>query len=118
LDSPAAKKGTVETAMKFRATPHAFIAAAALLAALAIAPGAKAFTIENQGGASGGQGYLDMDKPAATPDRHTPVSPFNTDGGQTSVKQGNTTFQFGQQRSFNERYNSNNLFDPYAREGR
>ncbi|MFZ0622817.1 MAG: hypothetical protein WAM76_12570 [Pseudolabrys sp.] len=105
--------------MKFCATPRAFaVAAAALLVALAVAPGAKAFTIENQGGASGGQGYLDTDKPAATPDRHTPVSPFNTDNGQTSVKQGNTTFQFGQQRSFNERYNSNNLFDPYAREGR
>ena len=103
--------------MKFRATPRAFAAAAALLVALAVAPGAKAFTIENQGGASGGQGYLDTDKPAA-PDRLTPVSPFNTNNGQTGVKQGNTTFQFGQQRSFNERYNSNNLFDPYAREGR
>jgi hypothetical protein len=34
------------------------------------------------------------------------------------MKQGNTTLQFGQQRSFNERYNTNNLFDPYAREGR
>jgi hypothetical protein len=47
-----------------------------------------------------------------------PVSPFNTDSGQTTMKQGNTTLQFGQQRSFNERYNTNNLFDPYAREGR
>ena len=31
-----------------------------------------------------------------------------------SCKQGNTTFQFGQQRSFEQRYNTNNLFDPYA----
>jgi hypothetical protein len=104
--------------MKFRVTPRASAAAAALIATLVLVPGAKAFTIENQGGASGGQGYLDMDKPAATPDRHTPVSPFNSDNGQTSIKQGNTTFQFGQQRSFNERFNTNNLFDPYAREGR
>ena len=61
---------------------------------------------------------MDLDKPAAAPDRHTPISPFNADNGQTTMKQGNTTLQFGQQRSFNDRYNSNNLFDPYARDGR
>jgi len=104
--------------MKSSATSRAFVAAATLFAALTVMPAAKAFTLENQGGASGGQGYLDMDKPSAPPDRHTPVSPFNSENGQTTVKQGNTTFQFGQQRSFSERYNSNNLFDPYAREGR
>jgi len=104
--------------MTFRATSSAFIAAAAFLATLRAVSGAQAFTIENQGGASGGQGYVDMDKPAPAPDRLTPVSPFNTDNGQTTIKQGNSTFQFGQQRSFNERYNTNNLFDPYAREGR
>jgi hypothetical protein len=107
-----------EAVMKSSATSRVFVAAATSLAALTVMPGAKAFTLENQGGASGGQGYLDMDKPSATPDRHTPVSPFNSNNGQTTVKQGNTTFQFGQQRSFNERYNTNNMFDPYAREGR
>jgi hypothetical protein len=101
--------------MIFRATSRALIAAATLLTAVSVA---HAFTIEDQGGASGGQGYVDLDKPAAAPDRLAPVSPFNTDNGQTTVKQGNSTFQFGGQRSFNERYNSNNLFDPYAREGR
>ena len=105
--------------MKFRATPYPLIAAAALLVALSFAArGAKAFTIENQGGASGGQGYLDMDKPAAAPDRLAPVSPFNTDNGQTTIKQGNSTLQFGQQRSFDQRYNTENMFNPYAREGR
>jgi len=104
--------------MKSSPNSRVFVSAGVLFAALAFAPAAYAFTIENQGGASGGQGYLDMDKPSATPDRHVPVSPFNTDNGQTTLKQGNTTFQFGQQRSFNERYNTNNLFDPYAREGR
>ena len=104
--------------MKFRTTSRAFIAAAAFLAALCAVPAAQAFTIENQGGAAGGQGFMDLDKPASPPDRHTPVSPFGSENGQTTVKQGSTTFQFGQQRSFNERYNSNNLFDPYAREGR
>ncbi len=101
--------------MIFRTTFRALIAAATLLTAVSVA---HAFTIEDQGGASGGRGYVDLDKPAAAPDRLAPVSPFNTDNGQTTVKQGNSTFQFGQQRSFNERYNSNNLFDPYAREGR
>ncbi len=104
--------------MKFRQTSRAFIAAAALLAALAAAPGAKAFTIENQGGPGGGHGFADMDKPASPPDRLAPVSPFNSDSGQTTMRQGNTTLQFGQQRSFNERYNTNNIFDPYTRDGR
>lgn len=104
--------------MKLPPTSRAFITAAAFLAALYAAPGAKAFTIEDQGGASGGRGFNDLDKPAAAPDRLTPVSPYNTDSGQTTMKQGNSTFQFGQQRSFNDRYNTNNLFDPYTREGR
>src|SRR5512135_2578905 len=105
--------------MKFCATPCALIVAAALPVALTFAaPDAKAFTIENQGGASGGQGYLDTDKPAAAPDRLAPVSPFNTDKGQTTIKQGNSTFQFGQQRSFDQRYNTDNMFNPYTREGR
>jgi hypothetical protein len=104
--------------MKFHATSRAFVAAAAFLAALYAAPGARAFTIEDQGGASGGHGYVDLDKPAPAPDRLTPVSPFGTDNGGKTIQQGNATFQFGQQRSFNERYNTNNLFDPYAREGR
>jgi hypothetical protein len=46
------------------------------------------------------------------------VSPFNTENGQTTMKQGNTTLQFGQQRSFGERYNTDNIFNPYTREGR
>jgi hypothetical protein len=104
--------------MRFRQTSRAFVAAAVLLAALSATSSAKAFTIEDQGGPGGGRGFADMDKPAGAPDRMAPVSPFNTDSGQTTMKQGSTTLQFGQQRSFNERYNTNNLFDPYAREGR
>jgi hypothetical protein len=104
--------------MKFRTTSRVFVAAAACLAAFYAASGAQAFTIEDQGGARTGQGFMDLDKPAATPDRHAPVSPFNADNGQTTVKQGNTTLQFGQQRSFNSRYNTDNIFNPYTREGR
>jgi hypothetical protein len=103
--------------MSFCANSRVFVTAAALVAALCAAPAAKAFTIEDQGGARSGQAFMDLDKPAA-PDRHTPVSPFNSDNGQTTIKQGNTTLQFGQQRSFSERYNTENMFNPYTREGR
>ncbi len=105
--------------MTVHATRRASIAAITLLVALYATPGAKAFTIEDQGGgARSGQAFMDLDKPAAPPDRHVPVSPFNTQNGQTTYKQGNNTLQFGQQRSFNERYNTDNMFNPYTREGR
>ncbi|MGA6999038.1 MAG: hypothetical protein WBZ22_22720, partial [Pseudolabrys sp.] len=90
--------------MKFLSTSRALIAAAAFIAALYAAPGARAFTIENSGGSGSGQGFMDLDKPAAAPDRLGPTSRFGTENGQTSYKQGNTTFQFGQQRSFEQRY--------------
>jgi len=104
--------------MSFRATSRAFVASAALLMALWATPGVKAFTIEDQGGARSGQAFMDLDKPTTPPDRMTPVSPFNTDSGQTTYKQGNTTLQFGQQRSFGERFNTENMFNPFTREGR
>jgi len=104
--------------MSFRATTQVLIAAAALLVMVYAMPGAKAFTIEDQGGGRSGQAFMDLDKPSTPPDRHTPVSPFNSDNGQTTFKQGNTTLQFGQQRSFSDRYNTENLFNPYTREGR
>lgn len=92
-----------------------FVAAA--LALLYAAPAAHAFTVEDQGGAAGGRGFTDLDKPTV-PDRHAPVSRFGNENSQTTIKQGNTTLQFGAPRSFNQRYNSDNLFDPYARDGR
>jgi len=104
--------------MKFRAKPCAFVVTAALLVALCAASGAQAFTFENQAGPSGGQGFKDTDNTATVPDRHVPVSPFGSTNGQTTVKQGNTTLQFGGQRSFGDRYNSDNIFNPYTREGR
>jgi hypothetical protein len=58
----------IEAAMKFRTTSRALIAAA-FLAALGAASVAQAFTIQGAGGSSGGQGFMDLDKPAAPPDR-------------------------------------------------
>jgi hypothetical protein len=34
------------------------------------------------------------------------------------MKQGNSTLQFGGQQSFGQRYNTDNIFNPYARDGR
>ena len=103
--------------MKFRTTSRVLIAAA-FLAALGVAPVAQAFTIQGAGGSSGGQGFMDLDKPAAPPDRLGTGSRLDSENGMSTMKQGNTTFQFGSQRSFDQRFNTNNLFDPYAREGR
>jgi len=103
--------------MTARAISRVFFMAAAYLAALCIAPAANAFTIEDQAGPGGGQGYLDLDKPTA-PDRNVPVSRFGTENGQMTYKQGNSTFQFGQQRSFSDRYSTDNIFNRYTREGR
>ncbi|HZQ13343.1 MAG TPA: hypothetical protein VFB31_11100 [Pseudolabrys sp.] len=96
----------------------AAVLAAACLAAVAFAPGARAFTVEDANGPSGGQGYLELDKPAAAPDRMAPVSRFGQEAGQTTYRSGNSTFQFGQQRSFEQKYNTDNIFNPYTREGR
>jgi hypothetical protein len=103
--------------MKNRAISCAYAAAAVVAATVFVAPTAQAFTIQDSNGPTGGQGYLDLDRPAAPPDRMAPVSRFG-DSGQTTVKQGNATFQFGQQRSFEQKYNTDNIFNPYMREGR
>ncbi|HEY7231211.1 MAG TPA: hypothetical protein VH558_12640 [Pseudolabrys sp.] len=102
--------------MKLRASSCAFVAA--FLVAICSAPGVQAFTIQDSNGPVGGQGYLDLDKPAAAPDRMAPVSRFGSENGQTTIKQGNNTFYFGQQRSFDQRYSTDNIFNPYTREGR
>jgi len=108
---------TIEAAMKFRTTSRAPITAA-ILAALGAVPAAQAFTIQDSSGSSSGAGFMDLDKPKAPPDRFGTGSKFDSENGMSTMKQGNTTFQFGSQRSFDQRYNTNNLFDPYVREGR
>jgi hypothetical protein len=98
---------------------RAFVCAAVLGLTLSAAAAAQAFTFEDPGSAgarNGGQGFTDLDNPAAR-DPDAQVSRFGS-GGQTSLKQGNTTLRFGAQPSFDQRYDSNNLFDPFARDGR
>jgi len=98
----------------------AVLSAAALAAALLAAPAAQAFTFQgNAPGDSGGaKNYVDpMDNVA--PQAQDSGSRF--DGRGTIPQQDG--FYFGAGRtsdpgSFDQRYNSNNLFDPFAREGR
>jgi len=75
--------------------------------ALMAAPAAHAFTIDNQSNTNsdGSARYVD-------PDEHF----SNTGGQQNTIQQGNTTLRFGgQSGSFDQRYNSNRMFDPLGR---
>lgn len=104
--------------MKNRTMSRVFTIAAVAVAAVFGVCAAQAFTVQDSNGPVGGQGYLDFDKPTTPPDRMAPVSRFGNENGQTSIKQGSGTFQFGAQQSFGQRYNTDNIFNPYTREGR
>ena len=104
--------------MKSRTPSRAFAIAAVAVAAVFGASAAQAFTVQDSNGPVGGQGYLDFDKPTAPPDRMAPVNRFGNENGQTTIKQGSGTFQFGAQQSFGQRYNTDKIFNPYTREGR
>jgi hypothetical protein len=87
----------------------AFTFAAAAGLALLAAPAAQAFTIDNQSNTNsdGSAKYVDPDQQ---------ISRFGTGSG--TVRQGNTTFQFGPgQQSFEQRYNSDRMFRPLGRPG-
>ena len=103
--------------MTYRTLSRAFAAAALVSAGLFVVPAAHAFTVQDTNGPSGGQGYVEFDKPAAA-DRMTPVNRFGNENGQSTYKSGNGTFHFGQQRSFEQKYNTDNIFNPYTRDGR
>jgi hypothetical protein len=98
----------------------AVLCAAALAAALVAAPAAQAFTFSrNAAGDSGANlNYADPMENLAGPSQGG-SSQFS---GQGNVyQQGGLTVQmhqFNGAGSFNQRYNANNLLDPFAREGR
>ena len=77
--------------------------------ALAVAPVAHAFTFDDQSNTNsdGSAKYVDPD------------SRFSGSGnsGQTTIKEVNTTLQFGPQRSFDQRYNNDRMFNPIGRPG-
>lgn len=85
----------------------AVLAAAFGLVVLA-APAAQAFTIDNQANSNtdGTARYTDPD------------ARFSGGGdGQTVIRQGNTTIHFGQGQSFEQKYNTDRMFNPNGRPG-
>ena len=79
------------------------LAAVAFSLALLAAPAAHAFTIDNQSN-SDGSARFDPDARFSSPSN-----------GQTTIQQGNTAFRFGQQGSFDQRYNPSRMFDPLGK---
>ena len=85
------------------------VLAAAFGLALLAAPAAHAFTIDDQSNTNsdGTARYTDPDARFS-----------NSGNGQTTIRQGNTTFRFGgQMGTFDQRYDSNRMFDPLGRPG-
>jgi hypothetical protein len=88
----------------------AVLAAAFGLAVLA-APAAHAFTMDNQNNTNsdGTARYTDPDQQ---------FSGSGSGNGQTTIREGNTSLRFGgQQGSFDQRYDSNRVFDALTRPG-
>lgn len=96
---------------------RAFSAAAALALVLSAAGAAQAFTFEDQGATGGGQGFTDLNIPNVS-STGAPDSRFSSKNGITTYKSGDASFHFGGRPSFDQRYNPNALFDPFARDGR
>ena len=91
------------------------VLAAAFGLVLLAAPAAHAFTIDNQSNTNndGTARYTDPDARFSGSG-----SGSGSGNGQTTLQQGNTTFRFGgQQGSFDQRYDSNRMFDPLGRPG-
>ncbi len=87
---------------------HCRVVAFAVIAlAMAAASVAQAFTIDDQSNTNsdGSARYVDPD------------SRFSGNGGNgTTLRQGNTTLRFGNQRTFSdERYNNDRMFNPNGR---
>jgi len=93
--------------------PHYRLAilAAAFAVAILAAPTARAFTMDNSSNtnADGTARYTDPDQQ---------FSGSGSNNGQTVLKQGNATFHFGSQQSFDQRYDSNRMFDTLGGPGR
>ena len=84
------------------------VLAAALGLAVLAAPAARAFTIDNRANtnADGSARYTDPD------------ARFSGNGdGQTIIRQGDTTIHFGQGQSFEQKYNTDRMFNPNGRPG-
>lgn len=94
--------------MKQISSHYLAVSAAVVGLVLWAAPAARAFTIDNQANtnADGSARYAD------------PEARFGTSSdGKTTIRQGNTTFQFGQGQSFDQKYSTDRMFNPLGRPG-
>lgn len=84
------------------------VVAAAFAMAVLVAPAAQAFTMDTQSNTNsdGSARYADPDS------RLT-----GSGDGQTTLRQGNTTLQFGSRPSFEQRYDNSRMFDPLGKPG-
>ena len=84
------------------------VLAAAFGLVLLAAPAARAFTIDNQGNsnADGSARYTDPDARFS-----------GSADGKTVIRQGNTTLQFGNTQSFEQKYSTDRMFNPIGRPG-
>ena len=88
--------------------------AAAFALVILAAPAAHAFTIDDKSNttSNGGARYTDPDEQFSG----------SNSGSGTTIRQGNTTFQFGGSQggggSFDQRYDSNRMFDTLGGPGR
>ena len=88
----------------------AALAAAVVGAGLLIAPAAQAFTLQDENANGTDQSFL---YPGGVPSADSGQSQgFKQQDGMGTYKEGNATLQFGHQRSFNQNYNADQLFDP------
>lgn len=85
---------------------------AAALALIAVVP-AQAFTLENGAATGDKQGYTDLDVRGLTTDK-----PAQSDDKKGEIRSGNFYMNFNNQRSFNQQYNNDNMFNPFYRDGR
>ena len=97
-------------------SPRFALAAAFLGAGLLAAPAAQAFTIQDQSGnvSAGDQSFLYPDRGSAAAGSGQ-AQGFKQEDGMTTFRDGNATFEFGRRRSFDERYNTDHIFDPLGK---
>ena len=91
----------------------ALLFGAACALTLLAAPAARAFTVVDEGSSATGQNLLDPDQPLTADSGRS--QGFQQHDGMTTLKDGNTSLQFGHQQSFEQRYDPSNLFDPMGR---
>ena len=99
--------------MTFLSSRRFALAAALVGAGLLIASAAQAFTLPDENANGTDQSFLYPGGPASAGSGQS--QGFKQQDGLTTYKDGSATLQFGHQRSFNQNYNADQLFDPLGK---